>query len=110
MRAALDEAGLRATSAHVRLESLQTQLSTVISEAKQLGVTHIGVPWIKSSASDPSAPLSLAEADAAVSTFKSICKPLRTAGIHLSLHNHGYEAVATGGPTMLDRILASFLG
>jgi sugar phosphate isomerase/epimerase len=51
--------------------------------------------------------LSLAEADAAVSTFKSICKPLRTAGIHLFLHNHGYEAVATGGPTMLDRILAA---
>lgn len=105
MRSALDQAGLRAISAHVELDALRTRLPAVIADAKTLGVKRVGVAWIKPRASDPRAPLSLAQADDVVSIFKSVCKPLRAAGLHLFLHNHGTEFAVVGGQTMLDRIL-----
>lgn len=107
MRAALDTADLHAISAHVPLDSLESNLPSVIADAKQLGLSRVGVPWIKPRTSEPGAPLSQAEADAAVAIFKKACRPLHAAGIRLFLHNHGYEGVSAGGRTMLDRILST---
>jgi sugar phosphate isomerase/epimerase len=105
MRSALDQAGLRAISAHVDLEALRTRLPAVIADAQVLGVKQVGVAWIKAPGSDPRAPLSLSEADEVVSLFKSVCKPLRAAGLRLFLHNHGFEFGVVDSQTLLDRIV-----
>lgn len=107
MRAALRTAGLQAIGAHVPLDSLQNDLEKVIADAKILGVSHMGVPWIKPRTSDPTLPLLRAEADAVIAIFHNVCELLRLAGIHLYLHNHGYEALGDGSQTQLDRILTS---
>ena len=107
MRAALHRSGLHAISSHVPLDSLRKDLATVMADARLLGISRVGVPWIKPRTSDPALPLSRAEADAAIAIFQNVCEPLRAAGIHLYLHNHGYEGGVEGDQTQLDRILAA---
>jgi sugar phosphate isomerase/epimerase len=46
IRAALDEHGLRAVSAHVSLEALQTQPARVFADLHTLGCAHVVVPSV----------------------------------------------------------------
>lgn len=100
-KAELDRAGLRAVSMHIDLEEAQTKLDEFIRDAKILGVTQIGVPWINS-------PLSKADCEKAIAVFNQAGKKLAAQGITFFYHLHGYEFVPNEGGTgtLFDYLLA----
>lgn len=100
-KAELDRAGLRAISLHIDLEEAQTKLDEFIKDAKILGVTQIGVPWIN-------APFTKADCEKAIVVFNQAGANLARHGITFFYHLHGYEFVPNEGGigTLFDLLLA----
>lgn len=100
-KAELDRAGLKAISLHLDLEEAQTKLDDFIQDAKILGVTQIGVPWINS-------PFTKADCEKAIAVFNQAGKKLAAHGITFFYHLHGYEFVPNEGGkgTLFDLLLA----
>ena len=105
MHAALEHEHLRAIGAHVPLDDIDKKLPQVIADAKLLGLHQVGAPWIKPATSDPSAPMTIADLDAAANVINRACKPLRAAGIRLYVHPHGFEFAQVDGKSFLQRLL-----
>ena len=105
MHAALEHEHLHAIGAHVRLDDIDKKLPEVIADAKLLGLHQVGVPWIKPSTSDPSAPMTVADLDAAAKVINAACQPLRAAGVRLYIHAHGFEFAKFDGKSLLQRLL-----
>ena len=104
---ALEQEGLQAIGAHIRLEDLSSRLTGIIDDAKVLGVHQLGIAWIRPTTADPAAPLSAADVDSVANVINAACKPLHAAGLQLYVHTHGFEFAVVDGKTMLDRLLAS---
>lgn len=88
-RAALDRAGLRATSMHVGYEQLRDSLPAVLAEAKALGVQYVGTAWIPHA----NGPLTEEGAHRAAADFDSWGRAARRQGLQFFYHTHGYEFV-----------------
>jgi sugar phosphate isomerase/epimerase len=99
--AALNSAGLRATSMHVGYDELKKDPATVIANAKALGVKWVGLAWY------PHSDAGFTEADArrAAADFNEFGRTLNAAGLSFFYHNHGYEPVPFGDGTLLDLII-----
>ena len=97
MRAILDEAGLKAASAHARLERLETEPDTVLEEARTLGVGTVIVPWVPTPEND-------SEADSLVGRIVAAGIAVRDAGLRFGYHNHAFEF---GEVDLWSRIVAS---
>lgn len=100
LRAALDTAGLRCTSAHMGFERLRDHLPGALAEAKALGAAWVVCPWIphdKKFTRDDA--LRSAEA------FNRIGKGARDAGLHFGYHCHGYEFVPSPEGTLFDTLV-----
>jgi len=97
---ALNTAGLRATSMHVGYDDLMKNPQKVISDAKALGATYVGLAWYPHTGA-------FTEADArkAAADFNAIGKTMKDAGLTFFYHNHGYEPVPFGNGTLLDLII-----
>jgi len=99
LRASLDTAGLRCTSAHMGLERLRDDLSGAFAEAKVLGATLFVCPWIpheKGFTRDSA--LKAAEA------FSGFGKAAHEAGLRFGYHCHGYEFVPSTEGTLFDTL------
>ena len=86
-RQALDRAGLRATSMHVGYETFRDSLSTVLADAKTLGVRYVGTAWIP----HPDGTINVALARQAAADFTRWGRAARAQGFQFFYHVHGYE-------------------
>lgn len=103
LRAALDEYGLQAISAHVPYDDFATRLSEVLAELRTLGCAHAVVPSL------PAARRGDVEAVRAVAaTFNRWGAACRAEGFQFGYHNHNFEftPLAPDGGTLFD-ILAT---
>ena len=93
LRAALDTAGLRCTSAHMGMERLSADLSGALAEAKALGASDVVCPWI------PHGKIfTRDDALRAAEAFNGFGKAAHEEGLRFGYHCHGYEFVpATEG-------------
>src|SRR5581483_10344595 len=124
-RAALDKAGLSATSSHVGAASNKSQagldnIDGVIAEARVLGVRHIVLPMFPipprfkpAAGEDLRAYLARVGAGMTADDWKATAallndkaKPLKAAGLTLGYHNHNVEFAPVGGSTGLAILLA----
>jgi sugar phosphate isomerase/epimerase len=86
-RQELDRAGLRATSMHVAYEQWRDSLSTVLTDARTLGVQYVGTAWIP----HPDGPITVALARRAAADFSRWGRAARVQGFRFFYHVHGYE-------------------
>ena len=100
-RAALNRAGLRAVSMHVDYQTARDHTDQVIRDAKTLGVTYVGVPWIKS-------PFTREDCLAAIKVFNEAGRRLAASGLKFFYHLHGYEFVPdpNGKGTLFDLLMS----
>jgi sugar phosphate isomerase/epimerase len=100
-RKELDKAGLRAISMHVDYQTVRDHTDQVIADAKTLGVTYVGVPWIKS-------PFTRDDCVAAIKVFNEAGKRLAASGLHFFYHLHGYEFVPdpNGKGTLFELLMS----
>jgi sugar phosphate isomerase/epimerase len=124
-RAALDKAGLQASSSHVGAASSKAQagldnLDGVVAEARTLGVSHIVLPMfplperIKPAAGEDRAgylkrlatSLTAEDWKATAGLLNAKAAPLKTAGLTLGYHNHNVEFAPVGGTDGLAILLA----
>jgi sugar phosphate isomerase/epimerase len=99
LRAALDAAGLRCTSAHMGLERLRDDLSGALAEAKVLGATSVVNPWIPHKET-----FTREDALKAAEVFNRAGKAARDAGMRFGYHTHGYENVPSPDGTLFDTL------
>jgi sugar phosphate isomerase/epimerase len=99
--AALQTAGLKATSMHVDYAFLKQHPDSVIATAKALGAQYVGIAWYP----HDSTGFTLANARQAVQDFNAFGRTLKAAGLTFFYHNHGYEPVPNGDGTLLDLLI-----
>ena len=99
MRALLDEAGLKAASAHAPLERLEAEPDAVLAEARALGTETLIVPSVPTPEND-------SEADKLVGRIVAAGARVRDAGLRFGYHNHAFEF---GEVDLWSRIVASGL-
>jgi len=100
MRAALDTAGLRCTSAHMGSDRLRDDLAGAFAEAKGLGATTVICPWITHKET-----FTREDAMGAAEVFNKAGKAAQDAGMRFGYHTHGYENVPSTEGTLLDTLL-----
>jgi sugar phosphate isomerase/epimerase len=100
-RKELDKAGLRAVSMHVDYQTARDHIDQVIADAKALGVTYVGVPWIKS-------PFTREDCLAAIKVFNEAGRRLSASGLKFFYHLHGYEFVPdpNGKGTLFELLMS----
>lgn len=99
MRAALDAAGLRCTSAHMGFERLRDDWSGAVSEVKAVGATRIVAPWIPHGES-----FTRDDALNAAKAFDKFGSAAADAGLRFAYHCHGYEFVASPDGTHFETL------
>jgi sugar phosphate isomerase/epimerase len=102
VRELLDKYGLKASSAHVPLEVLETDITQAVEDAKTIGYSVIAVPYLMPNRrGDRAGYLQLA------ATLNSIGAELKKHGLQLAYHNHDFEFVQFDGEYALDLIYAN---
>jgi sugar phosphate isomerase/epimerase len=99
-RTVLDDLGLRASGAHVPLDSWETDPEAVISNMHALGSAHAVVPIIPPERRHEEAVSRLAKS---YNRWGELC---RSEGITFSYHNHAFEFAPLGYTTMWGALLA----
>ncbi|MBA2535021.1 MAG: sugar phosphate isomerase/epimerase [Rubrobacter sp.] len=93
----LDDLGLRASGAHVPIDSWETDPETVLADMHTLDCVHAVVPSVsRERRRDEASVASLAED---LNRLGEIC---RQNGVTLSYHNHDFEFAPLGVSTMWD--------
>ena len=96
VRGWLDELGLVASSRHVRLEALESELDALAAETETLGHRRLVVSWIEPPATE-------ADADAIHRRLAGAAEEVAARGLELGFHNHEAEVrPLDGGRTFLD--------
>jgi len=93
--AMLKDAGLRACSAHIGLDRLQSDMAGALEELNAVGAGFAAVPWVDLQAHD--------DTSALANQLTTISDELAESGIELSYHNHAGE-LEGAEPTWLDRL------
>lgn len=99
IRVLLDDLGLRASGAHVPLDSWEKDPEAVISDMHALGCAHAAVPIIPPERRDEGAVAGLAE------SFNRWGELSRSEGVTFSYHNHAFEFAPLGETTVWDVLL-----
>ena len=99
IHAILDDLGLRASGAHIPLDSWETNPERVISEMHALGCAHAIIPIIPPERRGEESVPRLADS---FNRWGELC---RSGGVTLSYHNHAFEFAPLGGTTMWDTLL-----
>jgi len=126
MRAALDKAGLKCTSAHIPAAAASSQpswanIDQVIADAKVLGFSHVVLPMFGVPARITSAhvegestadsrermvrSLTVDDWKGTADLLNSKGKALKAAGLTAGYHNHNVEFAPVGGTTGLEILL-----
>jgi sugar phosphate isomerase/epimerase len=101
IRAALDDTGLTAPSAHVPLEVVREQHESVFDAARVMGHRTIVVPWIAEAERQ-----TLDGYRRVAESFNRIGELARSAGLTFAYHNHDFEFAALEGGMGYDVLLA----
>jgi sugar phosphate isomerase/epimerase len=103
-RAALDERGLEAISAHVQYPAMEKDVAGVIKTVQTLGAKYAICPWIPHQGE-----FDAATVQRAAENFNKWGVAFRAAGIKLGYHTHGYEFVPGDKPgtTRFDELVAA---
>jgi len=99
LRAALDAASLRCTSAHMGFDRLRDDLPGAMAEAKVLGARSVYNPWIPHKTT-----FTRDDALGAAKVFNAAGKAARDAGLSFGYHTHGYEVVPSPEGTLFDTL------
>jgi sugar phosphate isomerase/epimerase len=99
LRASLDDLGLRASGAHVPLDSWETDPEAVISDMHALDCAYAVVPIIPPERRDEEAVARLAES---FNRWGELC---RSEGLTFSYHNHAFEFAPVGETKMWDALI-----
>jgi sugar phosphate isomerase/epimerase len=99
LRAALDTAGLRCTSAHMSFERLRDDLPGALAEAKALGASHVACPWLPHGKT-----FTREDALRSAEGLNRFGKGARDAGLRFGYHCHGYEFVPSPEGTLFDTL------
>jgi sugar phosphate isomerase/epimerase len=101
LRAALDTVGLRAVSAHVRLDDLRRPAQDLLAQLQPLGCSYAALAWLP------------AEERGSVEGTKRLAELLnewsrtfQTRGIRFGYHNHDFEFAPLGSTTMFELLTA----
>ena len=95
----LVDLGLRASGAHVPLDSWETNPEGVISDMHALGCAHAIIPIIPPERRSEESVPRLADS---FNRWGELC---RSGGVTLSYHNHAFEFAPLGETTMWDTLL-----
>jgi len=98
-RKALDDAGLKAVSAHYAINVLEMSVEQVQADAETLGIDTVVCPFL------PEESRNAKGYEAAAATLRRAGEQLHGQGIVLGYHNHNFEFDKFGGKTGLDIIL-----
>jgi len=97
VRAALDDAGLVASSAHVGIEAIEDDLDSVIEAAETLGYDDIVVPWL-----DPEHFETVEAVEETAARLSELAEAVAAEGKQLHYHNHDQEFVETDEGVAFD--------
>jgi sugar phosphate isomerase/epimerase len=86
LKALLEEAGLKAISAHVPMQAFEEDLNGTVNAYKTLGCKFIGIPWLDNSNLPGGA-----NWEKSKEQFAKITALCKEAGIKLLYHNHAHE-------------------
>ncbi|MDP9309473.1 MAG: sugar phosphate isomerase/epimerase [Chloroflexota bacterium] len=101
IRATLDELGMRAIAAHIRIDRLEQEADAVLDELQTLGCEYAVVPWIgEGERSSLEAVRSLA------ARLNRIGQQFQASGIRLAYHNHQFEFAPLDNTTMWHTLVA----
>lgn len=95
----LDDLGLRASGAHIPLDSWETNPEWVISDMHALGCAHAIIPIIPPERRGEESVPRLANS---FNRWGELC---RSGGVTLSYHNHAFEFAPLGETTMWNTLL-----
>jgi sugar phosphate isomerase/epimerase len=99
LRAAMDAASLRCTSAHMQFERLSTDAPGALAEAKALGASAVICPWITHKET-----FTREDALKAAELFNRAGRLAKEAGLAFGYHTHGYENVPSTEGTLFDTL------
>ena len=94
----LERAGLSATSAHVPIETLRTDLDAAIAAAGVIGHRYLVLPWV-------SAPTTLKGWSELARECNRFGRACRDVGIQFAYHNHDFEFAPLEGRIPYDVLL-----
>lgn len=103
IRAQLDEIGLKAVGAHMLVERLENELSTVITEAKTLGLEYVTCPWL------PPERRNAEDYRNLVPILKNAAEACNSNGFTFCYHHHDFELAPVFGSTTALEFLAQEL-
>jgi sugar phosphate isomerase/epimerase len=101
-RAELDQRGLRAVSAHMSYERLQSDFTGALAEVQALGAKYVFVPILPNKES-----FDHARAMEVAKQFNAWGRQFREAGIRFGYHPHGFEfgPGRAAGKTLFDELV-----
>lgn len=97
VRAALDELGVSAPSAHVPLERLEADLAGQVADLQTLGCKYATVPFVAEARRNSAAAVS-----ALAAQLNALGRQLRDAGLQLAYHHHAFEFAPLDKGTMWE--------
>lgn len=107
LRAALDQAGLDAVSAHMPWDRIKSDIAGVIADARMLGVDQFGPGSINLFDGRPFRVMTVDDAVEAGAHLKRACAAARSANMRVFIHTHGNEFAGSGDSAPLDRMQRS---
>lgn len=93
----LDTIGVTAPSAHIGMQSFESDINKVISDGKIMGHKYLTVPWMD--------PKSMDDYKRAADNFNKWGKTVKDAGMQLCYHNHAFEFKEIDGQIPYDYLL-----
>lgn len=102
IRAVLDELGMRAAAAHVRLDQMEQQLEQVVADLKILGCDYAIAP-----SSSEHYRGNVERARELGAQLQRIGQRLREHDLKLAYHNHDFEFAPLGHTTMWETLVAA---
>ena len=101
LKEVLDEHGVQMVSAHVALDTLETDLTQVIAFQKTLANDTLVIPWLdaKQYSDDVESWQTLGK------RFNKLAQEVKEAGMTLLYHNHDFEFGTYGGKLGLEHLL-----
>ena len=109
VRKFLDDAGLKAISAHVPFEALANDTEKTLADYKSVGCEYIAIPWLDAKKAPGGE-----EFSSIVGTIEKIGKAAKAAGLYLLYHNHEFEFKKVDGvyglDVLYDTISPEYLG
>ncbi len=99
-KAELDARGLVPVAGHYSFDKYRTDVTSIIEEAKTLGLRYVGCAWIPHKGD-----FSEMDAHRTIQVFNEAGRAVAKHGLKFYYHNHGYEFHAHGKSTLMDLII-----